>query len=171
MDKQTHPTYKAWRNAGAPKPYVYHGPKPSNPWALQAAVVAMAVGAVYLLDSILSLSGPGLLVLYARWHPMPAVALAAGIAAGAGTTIGAALWRYHLIRSALRNLRLAVSRLKSHSRTRTKKPRSKVTSTGPAHTPPAFLSELPQTQKTSTARNLTCGVRRYNRIGASDGYD
>ena len=133
MDKQTYPTYKAWRAAGSPRPYVYHGPKPSNPWALQAAVVAMFAMAVYLLDSILSLSGPGLLVLYARWHPIPAVAMTAGIAAGAGTMFGAVLWRYHLIRSALRNLRLAVSR-----------PRFKVTSTGPAHSPPAFLSELPQ---------------------------
>lgn len=109
-DHVTYPTCRAWRNAGAPKPYVYHGPKASNPWGLQAAVVAMFAMAVYLLDGILSLSGPGLLVLYARWHPMPAVAMTAGIAAGAGTMFGAVLWRYHLIRSALRNLRLAVSR-------------------------------------------------------------
>jgi len=104
-EHDTYPDTRAWRAAGSPRPYRYRGPRPSQPWALQLAVIGLAVLAVIWLDSLLQLSSPGLLARYAAWHWLPGPALAAGIAAGAGVVTAVVLLQYRLLRRLVRRLR------------------------------------------------------------------
>lgn len=95
----TYPTYRDWQAAGCPRPYVYDGPQPRNPWELQAGVLVVAAIAVRAIDGMVGITYPGgLLALYAAWHWLPGPALAAGIAAGSGVVCAMVLLRTRALR-------------------------------------------------------------------------